>query len=28
LSELQISETKKTGKPVNKHVVPSIPGVK
>jgi hypothetical protein len=28
LSETQISETKKTGKPVNKHVVPSIPGVK
>jgi hypothetical protein len=28
LSELEISETKKTGKPVNKHVVPSIPGVK
>jgi hypothetical protein len=28
LSEAQISETKKTGKPVNKHVVPSIPGVK
>jgi THAP4-like, heme-binding beta-barrel domain len=28
LSELQISETKKTGKPVNKHVVPRIPGVK
>jgi hypothetical protein len=28
LSEIQISETKKTGKPVNKHVVPSIPGVK
>ena len=28
LSETQIIETKKTGKPVNKHVVPSIPGVK
>jgi len=28
LSETQIVETKKTGKPVNKHVVPSIPGVK
>jgi hypothetical protein len=28
LSETQISETKKTGKPVSKHVVPSIPGVK
>ena len=28
LSESQIIETKKTGKPVNKHVVPSIPGVK
>jgi len=28
LSEAQISETKRTGKPVNKHVVPSIPGVK
>ena len=28
LSETQILETKKTGKPVNKHVVPSIPGVK
>jgi hypothetical protein len=28
LSKTQISETKKTGKPVNKHVVPSIPGVK
>ncbi len=28
LSESQILETKKTGKPVNKHVVPSIPGVK
>ena len=28
LSETQISETKKTGKPVKKHVVPSIPGVK
>jgi hypothetical protein len=28
LSESEISETKKTGKPVNKHVVPSIPGVK
>ena len=27
LSETQIIETKKTGKPVNKHVVPSIPGV-
>ena len=28
LSETQILETKKTGKPVNKHVVPSILGVK
>ena len=28
LSETQIIETKKTGKPVNKHVVPSSPGVK
>jgi hypothetical protein len=28
LSETQVIETKKTGKPVNKHVVPSIPGVK
>jgi hypothetical protein len=27
LSETQIIETKKTGKPINKHVVPSIPGV-
>jgi hypothetical protein len=27
LSKTQIIETKKTGKPINKHVVPSIPGV-
>jgi len=28
LSESEILETKKTGKPVNKHVVPNIPGAK
>jgi hypothetical protein len=28
LSESEILETKKTGKPVNKHEVPNIPGAK
>jgi hypothetical protein len=28
LSESEILETKKTGKSVNKHVVPNVPGAK